>query len=311
MPTPRSELVDPDLALHYHVGSRCVRRARLCGVDPLTGKDYSHRKQWLIERLHQLTPSFAIAIDGYAIMSNHFHIVLYYDPHACLSWTDEEVAWRWVEAFPPREHGQIVDELKPLYREQLLAAPDLLAQRRRDLGSLSYFMQHLKHMIAYRANREDGVTGHFFEQRFYSGVLLDETALLTSMAYVDLNPVRAKLARSIEACADTAIQARLQALAVRPEALEAALGPVVSGLAEPHGCTTMTLAGYLAHLRVIVDRETGLAVAPHGPIRGGAEQWHARVASHRKRQRAYGTLASLTAWFEKRNLRALESPLPG
>ena len=59
------------------------------------------------------------------------------------------------------------------------------------LGSLSAFMQHLKQPIARRANIEDGVTGHFFEKRFYSGALLDEEALLTAMAYVDLNPVRA------------------------------------------------------------------------------------------------------------------------
>ena len=52
-------------------------------------------------------------------------------------------------------------------------------------------MKHLKQPIAWRANREDGCTGHFFESRFYSGALLDEAALIAAMVYVDLNPIRA------------------------------------------------------------------------------------------------------------------------
>ena len=60
------------------------------------------------------------------------------------------------------------------------------------------------------ANLEDDRTGHFFEQRFYSGALLTEEALIAAMAYVDLNPVRAKLANRIEEIRDTSIGERLQ-----------------------------------------------------------------------------------------------------
>ncbi|MYF28162.1 MAG: hypothetical protein F4029_06560 [Gammaproteobacteria bacterium] len=89
-------------------------------------------------------------------------------------------------------------------------------------------MKHLKQPVARRANLEDDRTGHFFEQRFYSGALLTEEALVAAMAYVDLNPVRAELATRIEEIRDTSICDRL--LENSAEALEDYLRPVLSGL---------------------------------------------------------------------------------
>ena len=89
-------------------------------------------------------------------------------------------------------------------------------------------MKHLKQPIARRANVEDDCLGHFFEQRFYSGALLTEEALIAAMAYVDLNPIRAELAERIEAIEHTSIAERLQENSA--EALAAYLRPVVSGL---------------------------------------------------------------------------------
>ena len=305
MATPRYKLVDDSTALGYHLVSNCVRRAWLCGKDARTGKDYSHRKRWLVERMMTLARCFAVEIDAYAVMSNHFHLVVHYDPRASEGWTREEVAARWVEAFPPRERGAVVDDLKPEARELLLGDPERLSRARRALGSLSCFMQHLKQPIARRANEEDGCEGHFFEQRFYSGALLSEKAVLAAMAYVDLNPVRAKLARRLEQCQHTSISARL--LENTAEALADYLRPLASGLeantAQPNDRPPrlgVTLRYYIAQLEELVDAD-----APDKEAR-----WVAGVASLAKRQRAYGPKARLERWAAARGLPLREAPLP-
>ena len=86
-------------------------------------------------------------------------------------------------------------------------------------------MKHLKQPIARRANLEDECAGHFFEQRFYSGALLTEEALIAAMAYVDLNPVRAELAERIEETRDSPLHDRLRVNSA--EALAHYLRPVL------------------------------------------------------------------------------------
>ena len=298
-------LVDGQQACNYHVASRCVRRAWLCGRDKRSGKDYSHRRRWLVDRLLLLAQCFSVEIYAYAVMSNHFHIVLHYDPNACLAWSDEEVARRWIEAFPPRVRDGDVDAVRNAAREQLLRDPVRLSRARRTLGSLSHFMKHLKQPIARRANLEDGCDGHFFEQRFYSGALLSEKAMLAAMAYVDLNPVRAKLAQRIEECHDASVITRLRENSAA--ALAAYLRPIASGLPQPVApCLAVTLADYLDLLRVMVTAQATPAIKPTDPV----ARWIACTTALRKRQRAYGSIDSLRQWTNQRGFQLREAPLP-
>lgn len=307
MTTPRSLLVDPIDPLHYHLVSRCVKRSFLCGRDARTGKDYRHRKAWLEDRMLHLAQFFAIEIEAFSILESHFHLVVYYDPTACQQWSDEEVARRWVDAFPPKFKGEVVEDLKPLRREELLADKQLLQQRRRKLGCLSTFMKHLKQPIALRANKEDDSGGHFFEARFYSGALLSDDAVLAAMAYVDLNPVRAKIARSLEQCKHTSIALRLKHLENSLARLTEALKPLASGIGRPTDQFEMTLGRYIDHLNAVIHAETP---AKSEEAHNKHSRWFAQVASIHKRQRAYGSKTVLTKWIESRGWKQLGSVLP-
>lgn len=300
MTTPRKLLVDPHTPLFYHLTSRCVRNAFLCGYDANTRKDCTHRKQWILDRLTQLTPAFALEVHAYAIMSNHFHLIVYFDPNAHLTWSDTEVVERWLIAHPPKQPDGTVDQRRHEWlSETLLEQPQRLAQMRQSLGSLSCFMQQLKQPIARRANLEDERSGHFFEQRFYSGALLDEAAVIASLAYVDLNPIRAQIADSIAAARFTSVQARLVNLA-DAEDLLAYLAPVMGGLA-PQVRLQITLKGYIERLE---------ALLPGAPVRAGFHRWRDQVAALKRRQRAYGARPALLAWLAPRGLQLREVPLP-
>jgi len=296
MATPRRNLIDPDVPLFYHLVSRCVHRAFLCGHDPVSGRDYSHRKQWLIDRLHALVPYFAVDLHGYSIMSNHFHLCVFHDPKAHLRWSDDEVADRWLAVSPPRTYGKPVSpDLLAEQRRALLANRQRLEHVRRELGSVSTFMKFLKQHIARQANAEDQVSGHFFEQRFWSAALLSERAFLAAMVYIDLNPVRALIARSIEDIRHAGISERLAQLEADQVALDDDLTPLASGLKSPVRQIQVSLRAYIALLQVVVDAER-----PPRPDSMEA-RWQRDVASLHRKQRAYGTDQQLRAWGEARH----------
>ncbi|MBB6087261.1 transposase [Wenzhouxiangella marina] len=210
MTCPRSQIAPPGEAGVFHVVSRCVRRAFLCGTDKHSGQCFEHRRQWIEDRIRFLADSFAVSIYSYAVMSNHFHIVLAVHPNEAQAWPDEEVAERWLAVFP----GALSWTQDPKQRERIAYAlrsdPKRLQEVRDRLGDLSWFMRALNEPIARMANKEDQCSGRFWEGRFKCQALLEEQAVISAMAYVDLNPVRAKMADSLEASDHTSIQARIK-----------------------------------------------------------------------------------------------------
>ena len=84
---------------YYHVVSRCVRRAFLCGQDDHSGQSYEHRRQWVADKLGQLSQVFAIGICAYAVMSNHYHLVLKVQANIAHEWSEREVAERCSRLF--------------------------------------------------------------------------------------------------------------------------------------------------------------------------------------------------------------------
>jgi hypothetical protein len=128
-------------------------------------------------------------------MSNHFHLVVELVPDEAATWSDSEIAHRWVRLFPV---GGVTAETDELRIQALLANPERLALVRGRLCDLGWFMRCLDEPIARRANREDQCKGRFWEGRYKAQALLDERAVLAAMAYVDLNPIRAGVTDRLE-----------------------------------------------------------------------------------------------------------------
>lgn len=210
MPKARSELVCVSETPFYHVVSRCVRRTFLCGKDYATGRCYEHRRGWIEERVRLLASVFAIEIAAYAVMSNHYHLVLKLCPEDVTQWCDDEVLARWCCLYKGPSLVQRYRRGDSLCAAELRRVDEYAEAFRQRLSSLSWFMKCLNEPIARQANKEDECTGHFWESRFKSQALETEEALLSCMAYVDLNPVRAGISDAPETSDYTSIKERCQ-----------------------------------------------------------------------------------------------------
>lgn len=249
MPIARSKQIILSQTSYYHCMSRCVRRAFLCGKDKFTGKDYGYRRGWFEKRLNELSAAFAIDVCAYAIMNNHNHLVLHVNEELAESWSDLEVIQRWHSVHSstllyqmclnPKQHDEscernsTIKKLANIYRDRLT--------------NISYFMKALNQNIAIKANREDKCTGKFWESRFKSQALLDEKAILSCMIYVDLNPIRAGIALSLEKSSYTSIKKRLDFIkkGLQPQNLM----PLKIAFAQNNECINIELESYVHLIR--------------------------------------------------------------
>jgi REP element-mobilizing transposase RayT len=210
MTRPRKALISLADTPYYHITSRCVRRAYLCGIDHYSGQNYEHRRQWVVDRIRLLSSLFAIDVCAYAVMSNHYHLVLKICPEQLKDLPEEAIMDRWCALFKGPLLIQRYRNGETLMPYERTTVSDIISVWRSKLSSISWFMRCLNQPIARQANLEDKCTGKFWECRFKSQALKSEEALLSCMAYVDLNPVRAGIALCPEASSHTSIRERIQ-----------------------------------------------------------------------------------------------------
>jgi len=206
MPKPRKQQINIHDTPYYHCMSRCVRRAFLCGQDGQE-KSYEHRRVFIENRLRLLASIFSIEIASYAIMSNHYHVVVKIE--STENWSDEQVVRHWLTWHKGPLLIQRFQRGCQLAAAERQTVGEIISVWRKRLQSLSWFLKCLNEPIARQANKEDKCTGHFWESRFISQPLFTEEALLSCMAYVDLNPIRAQMADTPESSDHTSIKERI------------------------------------------------------------------------------------------------------
>ncbi len=236
MAKPRKLQIALEATPYYHCTSRCVRRAFLCGFDKLSGKSFEHRRQWIEDRILLLGSVFCIDVCAYAVMSNHLHVVLHINKQESDELSNLDVCLKWHTLFKGTllTHKYVKGEA--LTQAEIDAAEEKITLWRSQLCSISWFMRSLNEPIARLANAEDQCTGKFWEARFSSQALLDEAALAACMAYVDLNPIRAKMATTPETSTHTSIKKRIEYFAEKkeqPRQLAAFIGNPRENM--PHG----------------------------------------------------------------------------
>lgn len=284
-----------------HCINRCVRRAYLCGRDPHTGMDYEHRRELIRQRMEYLAGIMGIEVLGYAVMSNHFHCVLRSRHDVVATWSDDEIAQKWWMLCPARKNSDN-SAAEPTEFELNSIRNDTagLREKRVRLSSISWFMRFLSERVAKEANKQDECSGRFWEGRFKSQVLLDDAAVLACLQYVDLNPIRAKIAASPESSDFTSAQDRLADLKTAEEVST----PDAQDNRIEHG----DRAGWLAPLplepkrQAVRAKKTARRASNKGCLRMGLGDylqlldWTGRQIRHGKR----GTMpANLEPLFER------------
>ena len=93
--TARKQLISIEATTYYHCVSRCVRRSFLCGEDKQNQVSYEHRREWIVNKMNSLSNLYCIDICAYAIMSNHYHLVVNINQTKAMTLSDHEVVERW------------------------------------------------------------------------------------------------------------------------------------------------------------------------------------------------------------------------
>ena len=134
-------------------------------------------KEYLLRLLRKLTSVFALRLISYALLGNHFHLLV-------LSEGEEGLG-----------EAEAVERALRLYSPGVVFSRSGTYWRRR-LSDISHFMKELNQRFSQRYNLLHRRRGHVFYDRFKS-ILVDGEAALAVSLYIELNAVRAGLTKSV------------------------------------------------------------------------------------------------------------------
>ena len=154
---------------YYHLVSRTVGQEFYLG---------DTEKERLLNIIKYYSGMYFVKVIGFCLMSNHFHLLIKSEPEHL--YPDEEIVYRLKKYMPGLEESSLKDEVK-------------IARARGKLGDISEYMRSIKQTFSRWYNKTNERTGYFWGDRFKSIWLQDGKSLLTCLAYIDLNPIRANL----------------------------------------------------------------------------------------------------------------------
>ena len=247
---------------------------------------------------------FAIEVCAYAVMSNHYHVVLHINTQEAKQWNRNEILNRWTALFSGSVLVQRYLSGSPMHSATLAKLDEHVVEEYRSrLMDISWFMRCLNEYLAREANKEDGCKG-----RYKSQALLDEAALLTCMAYVDLNPIRAKLAKIPETSDYTSIKERIEKVNGNSARKQVAhLKPLRLQGQNPDTAIPFALSSYLELVdwsgRIVRRNKRGYIPADIPPIlvrlHIDPDEWLKTMRWSNRFRRAVGKLATLKAYAEQ------------
>jgi putative transposase len=185
MRQPRIKVPATEGIAVYHCMTRTVNGERLFQD---TDKEILRRQLW------QVADYTGVEILTYAILSNHFHVLLRIPQSSPI--TDAELLRRYHVLYPHPTQYQVA-HLDVIRAHLATNDPEAAAWRKRQLalmGDVSQFMKLVKQRFSIWFNQTHARFGTLWAERFKSVLVEPQANLIRTMsAYIDLNSVRAGL----------------------------------------------------------------------------------------------------------------------
>ena len=168
----------------YHVMSRALERRYI--FDQVAAETFRIF-------MRQVEGFAGVRVVTYCIMSNHFHLLLQVPARKAIP--DSEMLGRLEKSFSPQSFARFRDKWERMVKQGNESGLDALRQGVvRRMYDLSFFMKELKQRFSTWLNHRENRNGPVWEDRFKSTLIENKPDYLaTAAAYIDLNPVRAKI----------------------------------------------------------------------------------------------------------------------
>jgi REP element-mobilizing transposase RayT len=157
----------------YHVVSRTALDGYVLG---------DVEKDFLLKLMKRLSGVYFAEVLGFCLMGNHFHILV--KMHPGKGYSDEEIRGRFKLYYGDENRGELQDTQIPYFREKW--------------SSLSEYIKEIKQGFSRFYNRLHGRKGFFWSERFKSVIVENGETLINCLAYIDLNPIRARIVEKPE-----------------------------------------------------------------------------------------------------------------